>query len=149
MARTSPGWRVIPREQVSIKVGMSKINSVVLCFWRTSPLTRVSSVIEFQSIPEAVQGSSSVSKSSPMTASLRLTDRVRRKDPSGRKCREICRCRTACGRADARERSPVSSAVRADLFIGSAAQVCGQTYVVQDGCSPDILPSVALLDVDT
>lgn len=34
-------------------------------------------------------------------------------------------------------------------FTGSVAQVCGQTHVVQDRRSPDILPSVALLDVDT
>jgi hypothetical protein len=40
-------------------------------------------------------------------------------------------------------------ALSALTLAGSAAQVCGRTHVIQDGRSPDMLPSVALLDVDT
>ena len=40
VAMMSPGSRVIPREQVSISVGMSKIRSVVFASWRSSPLTQ-------------------------------------------------------------------------------------------------------------
>jgi hypothetical protein len=43
VAITSPGYRVMPREQVSISVGMSKISCEVRACWRTSPLTRQTS----------------------------------------------------------------------------------------------------------
>jgi hypothetical protein len=51
VAMTSPGCSVMPREQVSISVGMSKIMSFVRPSWRSSPLTqprtRVSRRVEF------------------------------------------------------------------------------------------------------
>jgi len=37
VAITSPGYSVMPREMVSISVGMSKIRSVVRASWRSSP----------------------------------------------------------------------------------------------------------------
>jgi hypothetical protein len=40
VAITSPGYSVMPREQVSISVGMSKIMSFVRPSWRSAPLTQ-------------------------------------------------------------------------------------------------------------
>ena len=40
VAMTSPGYSVMPREQVSISVSMPKIMSGVRASWRSSPLTQ-------------------------------------------------------------------------------------------------------------
>src|SRR5690606_15651863 len=45
VAMRSPGRKVMLRDSVSMMVGISKIRSDRLAFWRNSPLTRVSSLM--------------------------------------------------------------------------------------------------------
>jgi hypothetical protein len=51
---TSPGISVMPREQVSMSVGMSKIRSTVRPSWRSSPLTQQRTRVSVPSSSSAV-----------------------------------------------------------------------------------------------
>ena len=54
VAIRSPGYSVMPADSISISVGMSKIKSLVLASWRSSPLTQQCTSVSWPSISSAL-----------------------------------------------------------------------------------------------
>ena len=80
VAITSPGCSVMPREQVSISVGMSKIMSFVLQSWRSS-----------------ARRPGDEPAAHARVAAVEFVDADDPRAPSGRRCRSSCRGPTAGG----------------------------------------------------